>query len=245
MTDAVSNRRSTLVISAHAGDFVWYSGGAIALAASRGEQVTIACLAIGEHGEAGRAWREGKSLETIREIRRDEALRAAGVLGADVRFLPGEDYPLVATRELVHSLVELFAEVRPTSVLTHTLEDPYNVDHPVATRIALEARELAVRAGHQEGRWDMGPQVFFFEPNHAEMSGFLPQVYLDISEVFDVKRKAMETLPAKYQWEYHTELARLRGAQLRRNAGANLTEPATVYAEAFMRYFPQVVTTLE
>ena len=35
--------RSTLVITAHAGDFVWRAGGAIALAAARGEKVTIAC----------------------------------------------------------------------------------------------------------------------------------------------------------------------------------------------------------
>ncbi|MFW6090646.1 MAG: PIG-L deacetylase family protein, partial [Actinomycetota bacterium] len=42
--------RSTLVITAHAGDFVWRAGGAIALAASRGENVTIACLTFGERG---------------------------------------------------------------------------------------------------------------------------------------------------------------------------------------------------
>lgn len=39
--------RSTLVVTAHAEDFVWRAGGAIALAASRGERVTIACLTFG------------------------------------------------------------------------------------------------------------------------------------------------------------------------------------------------------
>ncbi len=37
---AATPPRSTLVVTAHAGDFVWRAGGAIALAASRGEQVT-------------------------------------------------------------------------------------------------------------------------------------------------------------------------------------------------------------
>lgn len=36
--------RSTLVVTAHAGDFVWRAGGAVALAAARGEKVTVACL---------------------------------------------------------------------------------------------------------------------------------------------------------------------------------------------------------
>ena len=39
-----------LVISAHAGDFVWRAGGAMALAASRGAQVTVVCLSFGERG---------------------------------------------------------------------------------------------------------------------------------------------------------------------------------------------------
>ncbi|GGL66361.1 hypothetical protein GCM10010129_07280 [Streptomyces fumigatiscleroticus] len=34
--------RSTRVVTAHAGDFVWRAGGAIALAAPRGEKATIA-----------------------------------------------------------------------------------------------------------------------------------------------------------------------------------------------------------
>ncbi len=85
--------RSTLVISAHAGDFVWRAGGAIALAASRGERVVIACLSYGERGESAKAWREGRSLEEIKGIRRAEAEHAAAALGAEVRFLNAGDYP--------------------------------------------------------------------------------------------------------------------------------------------------------
>jgi 4-oxalomesaconate hydratase len=61
--------RSTLVVTAHAGDFVWRAGGAIALAASRGEKVTIACLTFGERGESAKAWREGRQLEEIKAPR--------------------------------------------------------------------------------------------------------------------------------------------------------------------------------
>src|SRR3954469_21402081 len=92
--------RSTLVVTAHAGDFVWRAGGAIALAASRGEKVTIACLTFGERGESAKAWREGKKLDEIKAIRREEAEKAAATLGAAVRFFDAGDYPLTVTAEL-------------------------------------------------------------------------------------------------------------------------------------------------
>ena len=44
--------KSLLVVSAHAGDFVWRAGGAIALHAARGWQVKIVCLSYGERGES-------------------------------------------------------------------------------------------------------------------------------------------------------------------------------------------------
>jgi 4-oxalomesaconate hydratase len=112
MTDekAAIPPRSTLVVTAHAGDFVWRAGGAIALAASRGEKVTIACLTFGERGESAKAWREGKKLAEIKAMRRDEAERAAATLGAEVRFFDAGDYPLIATTALTDKLVEVYRD---------------------------------------------------------------------------------------------------------------------------------------
>jgi len=238
--------KSTLVVTAHAGDFVWRAGGAIALAASRNETVTIACLTFGERGESARAWREGKSLEEVKAMRRVEAEEAARVLGADVRFFDAGDYPLVATPELTDSLVKLYRETVPDVVLTHALRDPYNVDHPAAAQIALDARILAQAAGYPaEGEPLGAPPVFFFEPHQPEMCGFEPQVLLDITEVFDVKRKAMECLAAQqHLWEYYTDLGKRRGVQLKRNSGPNLGRSSTTYGEAYMRPYPQVTGEL-
>ncbi len=244
--DVSPDHQSTLVITAHAGDFVWRAGGAIALAASRGEKVTIACLTFGERGESARAWREGRTLEEIKALRRAEAEAAAAVLGAGIRFLDAGDYPLAATPELTDRLVAIYREARPTVVLTHPLEDPYNPDHPAAARVALDARVLAQAVGYPaEGEVLGAPPVFFFEPHQPEMCGFRPQVLLDITEVFETKRRAMECLAAQqHLWEYYTDLARRRGVQLKRNAGPNLGLPSTTYGEAYMRCYPQVTGRL-
>ncbi|MCX5398993.1 PIG-L deacetylase family protein [Streptomyces sp. NBC_00102] len=238
--------RSTLVVTAHAGDFVWRAGGAIALAASRGEKVTIACLTYGERGESARAWREGKALDEIKAIRRDEAERAAAVLGAEVRFLDAGDYPLLVTPELTDRLVGIYRETQPDVVLTHPLEDPYNGDHPAAARMALDARVLAGAIGYPAPGEVLGaPPVFFFEPHQPEMCGFTPEVLLDITEVFDTKRAAMECLSAQaHLWEYYTDLGKRRGVQLKRNAGPNLGLASTTYGEAYMRPYPQVTGEL-
>jgi 4-oxalomesaconate hydratase len=235
-----------LVISAHAGDFVWRAGGAVALAASRGSEVTVLCLSFGERGESAKAWREGKQLAEIKEIRRDEASRAAEVLGAAIEFADAGDYPLRESDELVDTIVRCYRRVNPAVVLTHTLADPYNADHPAAARMALHARVYAQAIGYDAPGEPLGaPPVFLFEPHQPEMCDFKPQVLLDITEVFNVKRQAMECLKAQqHMWEYYTDLARRRGVQLQRNAGPNLGLAHSTMAEAYMRLYPEVTGML-
>jgi len=237
---------TTLVVTAHAGDFVWRAGGAIALAAARGEKVVIACLTFGERGESASEWRAGRSLAEIKAKRREEAEAAAATLGAEIRFFDAGDYPLVATQELTDELVGTYRDVQPNVVLTHPLDDPYNGDHPAAARMALDARVLAGAIGYPaEGEVVGAPPVFFFEPHQPEQCGFVPQVLLDITEIWETKRKAMECLAAQqHLWDYYTDLGKRRGVQLKRNAGPNLGFPSSTYGEAYMRFYPQVTDRL-
>jgi 4-oxalomesaconate hydratase len=242
----VSTGESTLVVSAHAADFVWRAGGAIALAATRGDRVTVLCLTYGERGESASAWRAGKTLEEIKALRRAEAENAAAALGADIEFLDAGDYPLRESDELVDRIVGVYRRVNPSVVLTHPLADPYNQDHPAAAQMALRARVLAQAIGYPAPGEPIGaPPVFLFEPHQPEMCGFKPEVLLDITPVFEAKRKAMECMAAQqHLWEYYSDLAKRRGTQLRRNAGPNLGLPQSTLAEAYMRVFPQATDRL-
>jgi 4-oxalomesaconate hydratase len=235
-----------LVISAHAGDFVWRASGAIALATARGDRAKVLCLSFGERGESASAWREGKQLAEIKKLRQAEAESAATVLGAEIEFLDAGDYPLRETDELVDRIVRVYREVVPDVVLTHPLADPYNGDHPAAGRMAVQARILAQAIGYPAPGDPLGaPPVFFFEPHQPEQCGFVPQVLLDITSVFETKRRAMECLPAQqHMWDYYTDLAKRRGVQLRRNAGPNLGLPHSTMGEAYMRLYPQVTGVL-
>src|SRR6185503_3362362 len=93
---------TVLVVSAHAADFVWRAGGAIALYASRGCRVRVLCLSYGERGESEKLWRQpGMRLDEVKRARHQEAERAAEVLGAEIHFFDAGDYPLRPSTELV------------------------------------------------------------------------------------------------------------------------------------------------
>ena len=82
--------KTALVISAHAADFVWRCGGAIALHQELGYEVTVACLSFGERGESAKLWKqEGMTLERVKAERKEEAEAAAGALGVTRQTLFG------------------------------------------------------------------------------------------------------------------------------------------------------------
>ena len=82
----MSEQKTALIISAHAADFVWRCGGAIALHAKLGYEVSVVCLSYGERGESARLWKEGKSLDQVKSIRRKEAENAAHALNVHMNL---------------------------------------------------------------------------------------------------------------------------------------------------------------
>ena len=235
-----------LVVTAHPGDFVWRAAGAIALATGEGRQAVIACLSFGERGESARLWREGRTLEQVKEARQSEGEKAAAILGAGIEFFDAGDYPLEESPELLERLIALYRRVQPGVVLTHAAADPYNFDHATACQIASKARVLAQAVGVPgPGEVIGAPPVFYFEPHQPEMCGFHPDVLLDITPVWERKRAAMEIFATQqHLWSYYTALARRRGVQAQRNSGPNLGLPSETYAEAYQRVYPQVTSVL-
>lgn len=235
----MTDQNTALVVSAHSADFVWRAGGAIALYASRGWQVHVVCLSFGERGESAKLWRQpGMTLEKVKAARREESLQAGDTLGAAaMHFMDVGDYPMRVPDDVLFELADLYRNLQPRFVLSHSLEDPYNFDHPLATRVAQEARVIAQAHGHEPGKSVLGaPPVFLFEPHQPEQCNWKPQVLLDIDAVWEAKRKAFELMAAQeHLWDYYTRVALQRGVQATRNSGRKI-----VHAEAYQRVFPQV-----
>jgi len=238
----VASVRTAMVVSAHSADFVWRAGGAIALYAGRGWEVSVVCLSFGERGESAKLWREpGMTIEKVKGNRKEEATRAAEILGAKVIFFDVGDYPMRIPDGILCELAAFYRKIRPEFVLTHSLKDPYNFDHPLVSHAAQEARIVAQAHGHEPGSAVIGaPPVFLFEPHQPEQCEWKPQLLLDITPVWPKKYEAFKAMNAQeHLWHYYERVALQRGAQASRNSDRTIK-----YAEAYQRVFPQVTEEL-
>lgn len=235
--------KTALVVSAHSADFVWRCGGAIALHAEKGYQVTVICLSYGERGESAKLWRQdGMTLDRVKVAREAEARKAATALGVhDIQFWDLGDYPIDLTEAAFFRLVDVYRAIHPAFMLTHSKEDLYNHDHPTVSAWAQNARITAQAHGHNPGQKVLGaPPVFLFEPHQPEQCNWKPDVLLDIGSVWAKKRAAIEAMEGQeHLWEYYTRVAQQRGAQAARNSDRKIT-----MGEGYQSVFPHVVETL-
>jgi 4-oxalomesaconate hydratase len=235
--------RRLLAIGAHAADFVWRAGGALALTAENGGAASVLALSYGERGESGELWKEeGQTVENVKRVRHAEAERAAEALGASFRSLDLGDYPLVVEGDALAKLTDAIREHAPDVIVTHTDRDPFNPDHPVAFEAVERARALAAGAGVESAFETIRPpELLLFEPHQPELCNFTPTTFLDITPVMERKRAAMAEMKAqRYLQEYYAQRAEQRANHARRVSGNREIR----FAEAFQRYLPQVVAAL-
>lgn len=234
-----------LVFSAHAADFCSRAGGCLALYARRGTAIHVVDLTCGERGESEDYWArpEEKSLEAAKRVRTAEARQAAGILGVSIEFLDYGDYPLFIDGERLEAMARLVRARKPDIVLTHWKHDPFNVDHEVTAAAVLRALGMAAVPGFDPGSerivW---PQVYAFEPTvpRDDVTGFVPDHYVDIGEVFEIKLAALAALRSQSKLvRFYTQWAEYRGFQAAQTAGRPVR-----YAEAFQRYTATVADRL-
>jgi 4-oxalomesaconate hydratase len=232
-----------MVIGAHAADFVWRAGGAIAVTTAAAGVASVIALSYGERGESGELWKEeGQTIEHVKQIRDGEARRAAAALGAEFDCLDLGDYPLQIDYDGLMRIADAIREFAPDVMITHTDTDPFNPDHPVASEAVTRARGLAAGAGVQSAFATVEPpELFLFEPHQPELCNFTPTTFVDITPAMEKKLAAMAEMKAQtYLHSYYAERADHRGNHARRSSGnAGIRQ-----AEAFQRVTPQVVSSL-
>ena len=235
--------RRLLVIGAHAADFVWRAGGAIAVCTRAGGDAQVIALSYGERGESGELWKqEGMTIDRVKAVRHEEAEKAAATLGAEFRALDFGDYPLEVGPARLAAVVDAIREFDPDVLVTHTDTDPFNPDHPVAHHVVTRARALAAGAGVASAFASIKPpQLYLFEPHQPELCNFTPTTFVDITPVWEAKREAMAAMEAqRYLQTYYAQRGEQRGNHARRATGHSEVR----YAEAFQRVLPQMVAEL-
>ncbi|MDC3424219.1 PIG-L family deacetylase [Aquibacillus sp. 3ASR75-11] len=233
--------QNILIVSAHAADFVWRAGGTIAKYIKNGANVSLVILSYGARGESNDLWKqEGQTLENVKNIRYGEIKQAAEIIGVtDMEIWDYKDYPMDLNEERLDQMAKKIREVKPYHIITHAFGDAFNPDHPAVAKFVHQASVMAVSAGvRMEGLPNITQtRIFGFEPHQTEISNFTPDTIIDITDTFEIKKKAMQCFKAQnHLIEYYGERAKMRGNHARRISGNKDYK----YAESFMRFFPYV-----
>ncbi len=234
-------KKKVLVISAHAVDYVWRCAGTIARYTRAGHQVKIICLSLGARGESDGVWRNNPGIteEEVVERRRKEAIAAAEYLGAEIEIYGWQDHLLTIDRDRMFKLAAELKDYQPDIILSHYVSDPLNADHDNTYRAILEATRSANVAGVFPEKKELKRiNLFMFEPDQPDVSRFIPDTYIDITDVMEDKLKAMEIVVSQnYIAPGYINRAEYRGFLAKRVSG----QPVK-YAEAFVRFLPYVGT---
>jgi 4-oxalomesaconate hydratase len=236
--------KKLLVVGAHSGDFVWRAAGTLAKTIEEGGTTLVVAMSYGERGESGELWKEdpNRTEESVKIIRREQANKAADIIGTPIQFLDWGDYPMLLTDERIKQLTDIIGDFEPTVILTHSEKDPFNPDHPLAFQAVQRARLLSSGAGVPSAFKNINPPAWYsFEPHQPELSGFIPDTFIDISSVINKKIAAMDCMGAQnYLKDYYFELASRRANHARRISGKKEIK----FAEALQSLVPRVISSI-
>ncbi|HEV7213921.1 MAG TPA: PIG-L family deacetylase [Chloroflexota bacterium] len=158
-----------LTVLAHPDDAEIWAGGTLARHVCDGDQALI-CSLVGEPGA----------------LRANEAGEGAQVLGAEVTMLEQKDRHLRLSDELVQKLAGLLADYRPAIIVTHWEQDSHP-DHVLAN-LATRAAIVAASGLSQDLEMVLACDTYL---SSGRDGVFTPEVYVDISDVWETKLAAI------------------------------------------------------
>jgi len=209
---ADSQKLKVICVGAHPDDPESGCGGTLAKLSLAGHDVTVLYLTRGEAGITG------KSLQQAAEIRTGEAEAACRMLKLKPLFLGQIDGDTIVDSQWIEKISVLLADEKPDVVFTHWPIDSHK-DHQAASVLTIQSWMRARK------KFDL----YFFEVCAGEQTmTFRPTDYVDITEVRDLKRKALfchisQDPPSIYACG-HSIMEEFRGREF-----------GTTAAEAFVR----------
>lgn len=182
-----------LAIGAHPDDVELCCGGTLKKYSLQGHNIFIVLTTSGNIGS------NSCNREEIAAIRENEQLEAAKLVGAAVKFLRYDDESLFDTSETRRSVLNAIRWANPDVIFTHHPDDR-STDHAATSKIVTEVI-LSVGAKNvptDEKPIDRVPSIFFWETGAG--IGFLPEAYVDITDVMDIKREAIKKHVSQFEW---------------------------------------------
>lgn len=178
-----SNQR-VLAVVAHPDDAEYLCAGTLARAKADGAEIAVCVLCQGDKGQPS------TPIPDLAAVRRREMAKAAKLLRAELFRGEFGDGQLVDSPPQRKKLIEIYRRWKPTLVLAHSAED-YHADHRAASALAEAVSFFCTSIGHKTRSPAMKAQPALWWMDTTNMSGFLPEFYIDISRYVDLKRQML------------------------------------------------------
>ena len=218
-------KKNVLVVTPHPDDAEGGAGGTIAKWTAEGRDVVLVVTTNGAHGTSDRSVKP----EDLARTREEEQRNAARELGiSEVVFLRFPDQGLVDGHEMRERIVREIRRHKPYTVVTIDPNRRYirHRDHIITGRVTLDAvfpyarDHLAYPEHLEEG----------LEPHKVRevylWSSEEPDTFLDISDTFDVKMRALYRHVSQVgePTDARRERSRARHAEIGKRIGVELAE---------------------
>lgn len=205
--------RTILAVGAHAADVENMAGALLVHQHMLGDRIVILHMTLGEAGNPKRP------PEQYAKQKRAEALAAAKDLGAEAIFAPYADAMLPNDEAARLYVADVMRQVKPDYVVTHwknSMHKDHRNTHDIVVDAVLMAGLEAIKTPHPPYA---GVRQILYAENWEDADGFQPYIYVDVSDAFDIWRKALREYelmrggisPFPY-FDYYSALARIRGA---------------------------------
>ncbi len=212
-------------VSANPDDFEMLCAGTMIKYVQKGHKVIFIIATNGEVGSPNLSKKE------IAEIRHEEAKKGAKIIEADLIWLDYPDEFLFDSKETRIAVLNALRKAKADVVFTH-YQDYYNCDHNTISKITNDVGILQTvkNIPTEYPPTENNPYLYFMDT--VTGIGFEPDEYVDITDVFEIKKKALLAHKSQYTWlKEHSKIdyidmmeaqAKIRGYQV-----------GVKYAEAF------------
>jgi LmbE family N-acetylglucosaminyl deacetylase len=200
---------NVMVIAAHPDDEILGAGGVIARHSACGDEVNIVILGEGITSRITVCDSEKKGLMLALH---QAAYRAAEILGAKnlhLLALPDNRFDTVPLLDIVQKIENLAAQYTPDIIYTHFHGD-LNIDHVITSRAVMTAFRPLPGAECC--------QIYAFGVPSAtgwgyQSEGFVPNVFIDISQTLDKKMDALNEYESEMQrWPHARSLEAVKSS---------------------------------
>lgn len=198
-----------MAVGAHILDAELTCGKTLAKHAMMGDKITIVAITAGEGGHPAEF-----TVDEFRKINIEGATKFAAELGGNFICMNYPDASVPENEEIYNAMADIIRREKPDIILTHW-DGSYHEDHILAPKIV---RKAVRRAAFSNG--DLPPhsvKKIYYAENWEDMKDFVPYLYVDVTESYDLWYKAIQHIylatHAKYfnYLGYYDTLSRLRG----------------------------------